>query len=229
MASIVITFSAILMLVAASAVNVSKEANTNNYTLTEVCMGCLCQAVSGCKQGETCDGHACGLFHITQPYWNSAGKVTLIGQAPDQPDAQLMTTSNVTVTKECLACLCQAISGCKQGVRCEGVVCGVYRITKGFWDDADRPTLPGQSPEEDDAYSNCAIDPYCAAQAVEGYMQRYAQDCNNDGVVNCYDYIAIHKLGPFGCSAPLQKSYLKVFNNCEAAVAAAKQGLGTIK
>ncbi|XP_026321249.1 invertebrate-type lysozyme 3-like [Hyposmocoma kahamanoa] len=160
MASAVIKFSAILMLIVACAADVSELPNANSQPVTEVCLGCLCQAVSGCKQGQGCEGDHCGLFHITWAYWADAGKPTVRGQNPDQPDA----------------------------------------------------------------YPTCANDPYCAAQTVQGYMRRYGQDCNKDGQVNCYDYIAIHKLGGYGCSGSLPQEYVNVFNQCITAVAAAQQG-----
>ncbi|KAJ2945489.1 hypothetical protein O0L34_g300 [Tuta absoluta] len=158
MASAVIKFSAILMLVGVVAADVSELANSQ--PVTEVCLGCLCQAVSGCKQGLQCEGDVCGLFHITWPYWADAGK----------------------------------------------------------------PTLPGRSPDSPDAYSSCAIDPFCAAQTVQGYMRKFSKDCNGDGRIDCYDYIRIHQKGGYGCEGPLDPKFETVFNQCIAAVAAAQQG-----
>ncbi|KOB65348.1 hypothetical protein OBRU01_20368 [Operophtera brumata] len=45
-------------------------------------------------------------------------------------------------------------------------------------------------------------------------------DCNGDGVINCYDYMAIHKKGGYGCTGELPFQYVTVFNQCVAAVAA---------
>lgn len=47
-------------------------------------------------------------------------------------------------------------------------------------------------------------------------MRRFAQDCNGDGVVNCYDYAAIHKFGGYGCSSPLPDWYRSRFDQCLA-------------
>ncbi|XP_063829397.1 lysozyme-like [Ostrinia nubilalis] len=155
MASAVIKFSAILMLIAVCAADVS-ELRGNPQPVTEVCLGCICQAVSGC-QSSGCQGDHCGLFHITWPYWADGGKPTINNLPADHPDA----------------------------------------------------------------FSSCANDPYCAARTVQNYMARFGQDCNGDGQVNCYDYMAIHKLGGYGCKgADLPFAYVNVFNQCVAAVAA---------
>ncbi|CAH0400784.1 unnamed protein product [Chilo suppressalis] len=104
------------------------------------------------------------------------------------------------VTEVCLGCICQAVSGCKQGTQCEGDHCGLFHITWPYWADAGKPTINGLSPEDPQAYPSCTNDPYCAALAVQGYMAKYGQDCNGDGQINCYDYMAIHKKGGYGCA-----------------------------
>ncbi|XP_026735904.1 invertebrate-type lysozyme 3-like [Trichoplusia ni] len=118
------------------------------------------------------------------------------------------------VTEVCLGCICQATSGCKKGLTCEGDACGLFRITWAYWADAGKPTIRGQSPDDPDAYPNCTNDPYCAALAVQGYMRKFAQDCNGDGQIDCYDYMAIHKKGGYGCVGELPFNYVNVFNQC---------------
>lgn len=44
--------------------------------MTEVCLGCLCDAMSGCNLTATCEGGACGLFRITWAYWVDGGKLS---------------------------------------------------------------------------------------------------------------------------------------------------------
>ncbi|KAH9635017.1 hypothetical protein HF086_001792 [Spodoptera exigua] len=136
----------------------------------------------------------------------------LVGSPQSQP-----------VTEVCLGCICQAVSGCKQGIQCDGDHCGLFHITWAYWADAGKPTVNGQSPDAPDAYPNCTNDPYCAALTVQGYMRKFAQDCNGDGRVDCYDYMAIHKRGGYGCVGDLPFSYVNVFNQCVAAVANAQQ------
>lgn len=58
-------------------------------------------------------------------------------------------------------------------------------------------------------------EPFCAARAVQGYMAKFPQDCNNDGIVDCRDYAAIHKLGGYGCSSDnLPAFYVNRFDQC---------------
>lgn len=40
------------------------------------------------------------------------------------------------------------------------------------------------------------------------------QDCNGDGVINCLDYAAIHRLGGYGCRGPTDQPYHDKFYNC---------------
>lgn len=64
------------------------------------------------------------------------------------------------------------------------------------------------------AYANCANEPFCAAKTIQGYMKKFGQDCNEDGVIDCYDYAAIHKHGGYGCKGPLPPAYANAFNTC---------------
>lgn len=64
------------------------------------------------------------------------------------------------------------------------------------------------------AYSNCVYDPYCAANTIQNYMTKYAQDCNGDNQVDCFDYAAIHKLGGYGCKGELGYNYQTTLSNC---------------
>ncbi|CAH2043334.1 unnamed protein product, partial [Iphiclides podalirius] len=91
MASALVKFSAICMLIGLTAADVGIATDT---PVTEVCLGCLCQAVSGCQVGQQCDGDACGLFRITWAYWADAGKPTLAGSSPEAPDAYPSCTND---------------------------------------------------------------------------------------------------------------------------------------
>nr|XP_032293333.1 lysozyme isoform X3 [Drosophila virilis] len=55
--------------------------------VNQVCLGCLCEAVSGCNQTRACGGGACGLFHITRAYWADGGKLTLNNESPQSEEA----------------------------------------------------------------------------------------------------------------------------------------------
>lgn len=55
--------------------------------VTEICLGCICEAISGCNQTLTCGGDVCGLFRITWAYWADAGKPTVGGESSDAQTA----------------------------------------------------------------------------------------------------------------------------------------------
>ncbi|XP_031622100.1 lysozyme-like [Contarinia nasturtii] len=130
-------------------------------------------------------------------------------QQPQQPQS-----GESPVTQTCLGCICEAISGCNRTAICTGEVCGLFRLTWGYWADSGKPTIAGESPTSETAYANCANDAYCAASAVQGYMTRFGQDCNGDGKINCYDHAAIHYKGGYGCKGDLPEKYGNVFNSC---------------
>lgn len=123
------------------------------------------------------------------------------------------------VSEICLGCICEAVSNCNQSLGCVGDVCGVFKITWPYWADAGRPTLAQDKSEDDSAYGRCANEPYCAARAVQGYMAKYGQDCTGDGVIDCYDYAALHRLGGYGCRGNLDQAYRDKFNKCMVQVA----------
>lgn len=85
------------------------------------------------------------------------------------------------------------------------------------------------------AYANCANDVLCAASSVQGYMRKFGQDCNDDGIVswwffkileifqiylsfffqiNCFDYSKIHKFGGYNCKTQLPFEYASKFDTC---------------
>ena len=49
----------------------------------------------------------------------------------------------------CLGCICEATSYCNQTLRCEGDVCGLFKITKGYWIDAGKPVLANDDPSRE--------------------------------------------------------------------------------
>ncbi|RXG70821.1 hypothetical protein Avbf_02617, partial [Armadillidium vulgare] len=67
------------------------------------------------------------------------------------------------------------------------------------------------------AFEACTLDLQCAAGVVKAYMQKFAQDCNGDGIIDCEDYVRIHGLGGYGCRDPsfvntdFYKRYAKCF------------------
>ncbi|BES87788.1 Destabilase [Nesidiocoris tenuis] len=124
----------------------------------------------------------------------------------------------------CLGCICEAISDCNITTACNGDVCGLFRITWPYWSDAGKPVLKFDNPQDPGAYQRCVTDPSCGAQAVNGYMAKFGQDCNNDGNIDCWDFAAIHKLGGYNCRQNIDPVYWAKFSNCQQQVA--QLGLG---
>ncbi|KAM8712275.1 hypothetical protein ACLKA7_012747 [Drosophila subpalustris] len=118
------------------------------------------------------------------------------------------------ITESCLGCMCEALSGCNATAICVNGACGIFRLTWDQWVDSGRLTLPGDSPLSENSFTNCANDPYCAADTLQSYMVKYGQDCNNDQKENCFDYNAIHYMGPFNCQADMPYTYESIFNKC---------------
>ncbi|OWR49284.1 i-type lysozyme [Danaus plexippus plexippus] len=100
--------------------------------------------------------------------------------------------SNLNET--CLRCLCH-VAGCDLGHSCTDGYCGPFYISRVYWVDAGKPTLPEDSPE-----------------------RKEGKDCNEDGVTDCFDYMMINHHGST-CSEPLHltplgRRRLRLFQQC---------------
>lgn len=62
------------------------SSNSTDLPVTDICLGCICEAASGCDRSIKCTGDVCGLFRITWAYWSDSGKPTLQGQTIDSQD-----------------------------------------------------------------------------------------------------------------------------------------------
>lgn len=71
-----------------------------------------------------------------------------------------------------------------------GAYCGPFLLSWGYWADG------GKSGNGLD-YVSCANNKTCAGLSVQGYMNKWNKDCNNDGVIDCTDFALIHKLGNY--------------------------------
>ncbi|XP_055905911.1 lysozyme-like [Eupeodes corollae] len=118
------------------------------------------------------------------------------------------------VSDICLRCICESLTGCNLAKVCDHVACGLFHITRGYWAHAGKPTIEGESSESSTAYSNCANDPYCAAETIQNYMKAFGRDCNGDNQINCHDYAAIHQLGPYGCQDGIYGPFAFKLNQC---------------
>ncbi|XP_034650408.1 lysozyme [Drosophila subobscura] len=74
------------LLLAVSPLWVQSEDDVLDKPVTELCLTCICEAISGCNATRICtnpEKGACGIFRITWGYWVDAGKLTLDGEHPD--------------------------------------------------------------------------------------------------------------------------------------------------
>lgn len=60
--------------------------------VTDVCLGCICEAISGCNQTRFCGSGVCGLFRITWAYWADGGKLTLGNDSPQSEEGKCNQT-----------------------------------------------------------------------------------------------------------------------------------------
>ncbi|XP_060654701.1 lysozyme [Drosophila nasuta] len=50
--------------------------------ITESCLTCMCEALSGCNDTAICVNGACGIFRLTWDQWVDCGRLTLAGESP---------------------------------------------------------------------------------------------------------------------------------------------------
>ncbi|XP_018332491.1 invertebrate-type lysozyme 3 [Agrilus planipennis] len=63
------------------------KAQRGDLPVNQACLGCLCEAISGCDLNKKCSGDVCGPFQMTWPYWADGGKPTINKESPDSPTA----------------------------------------------------------------------------------------------------------------------------------------------
>ncbi|XP_065367465.1 lysozyme-like [Calliphora vicina] len=77
-----ILYTCLLASVFAVAMITLTQADISEKPVTDVCLGCICEAISGCNQTAYCGGGVCGLFRITWAYWADGGKLTINNEDP---------------------------------------------------------------------------------------------------------------------------------------------------
>ncbi|KAH8255214.1 hypothetical protein KR038_006044 [Drosophila bunnanda] len=136
----------------------------------------------------------------------AAQTITTFHPATDPPPSPAPQTPPPSpppwlVSDECLTCIAIAATNNVPGVcRSKGGgerPCGIYRISPGYWQDAQRLIDPMDALARD--YEGCVVDDGCAARIVRSYVERYAFDCNQDGRIECQDHAILHMRGPGGC------------------------------
>jgi hypothetical protein len=97
---------------------------------------------------------------------------------------------------------------------------GPFYISRIYWADAGKVTFPDDNPNRENAFSDCASDYPCASKIITNYMIKYAKDCNDDNVIDCTDYAAIHLNGFANCDVKLDtlshgRDFLSRYNQCK--------------
>ncbi|CAG5033420.1 unnamed protein product [Parnassius apollo] len=78
----------------------------------------------------------------------------------------------------CIRCLCY-VAGCDLSHGCSQGYCGPFYISRVYWVDAGKPTLPEDNPERKEAFEDCARDYHCSVKIVENYMARFGKFAND--------------------------------------------------
>ncbi|KAH8290637.1 hypothetical protein KR054_004648 [Drosophila jambulina] len=69
---------------------VRSQGHVLDKPVTEKCLTCICEAISGCNATAICtspEKGTCGIFRITWAYWVDAGKLTVNGEDPESEKA----------------------------------------------------------------------------------------------------------------------------------------------
>lgn len=56
--------------------------------ITETCLVCMCEALSGCNATAVCVNGACGIFRLTWDQWVDSGRLTVDGEAPQSENCK---------------------------------------------------------------------------------------------------------------------------------------------
>lgn len=94
-------------------------------------------------------------------------------------------------------------------------VCGPYQINWEYWAEAGKPGNRGDLSGLEN-FQMCANNRECADQTVRDYITRWRKDCNEDGVIDCNDFAALHVAGPNQCDASwyAESKYYSDFREC---------------
>ena len=126
---------------------------------------------------------------------------------PDKPPV-------IEMSSECMECICEAASGCNLEAKCTGLpldetgrTCGPFQLSSNYW------RLGGRIGGD---FETCVTEKECAEKTVTRFIQRMAFDCNEDGVVDCLDYAAIHRAGPKSCNTQWlsESTFWNSFEQC---------------
>ncbi|XP_067011443.1 lysozyme [Anabrus simplex] len=89
------TRTIVVLAVFCAAAVVFVAAQQGGGPVTDICLGCICEAISGCNRTMGCSGDVCGLFRITWAYWSDAGKPVIAQDDPANEGAYVRCVTDV--------------------------------------------------------------------------------------------------------------------------------------
>lgn len=94
-------------------------------------------------------------------------------------------------------------------------ICGPFQVDWEYWTEAGKPGNRADLSNLEN-FQMCLTNRQCADDAVRGYMAKWRKDCNEDGIVDCNDFAALHIAGPNSCNAQwfLDSQYYSDFRSC---------------
>ncbi|KAJ3646608.1 hypothetical protein Zmor_024189 [Zophobas morio] len=122
------------------------------------------------------------------------------------------------VNEKCLRCLCSTTCSDINNNNCAEADC--LKISRDYWIESGSPEVRWGAPQNDDPYLDCASDFDCSVRSVQGFMHRFQEDCNGDGIIDCDDFVNLHwfgfGLGPGECkNSELPEVYLQHYQWCK--------------
>uniref|UniRef100_T1JAY4 lysozyme n=1 Tax=Strigamia maritima TaxID=126957 RepID=T1JAY4_STRMM len=169
-------------------------------------------------ENERIKGAASDRLEVVLPEFPSEDDSLFV---PTQNPSQIQEVDvNKVLDRKCYNCICQASSrNCSSDITScittgpNQYFCGPYHISWAYWADSGKP---GDVIGDPTAFEECLLDKDCAERSVLGYMTKFQRDCNNDGVIDCTDFLLIHKMGHLGCTEDwvYTSAFWKTFTQC---------------
>ncbi|CAH2043221.1 unnamed protein product, partial [Iphiclides podalirius] len=80
------------------------------------------------------------------------------------------------LSEGCYRCLCHVSTKCDTSHGCTAGYCGPFNISRVYWIDAGKITLPDDDPDRNHAWEDCARNYHCSKRIIEGYLQKFGKD-----------------------------------------------------
>ncbi|KAL3272420.1 hypothetical protein HHI36_013902 [Cryptolaemus montrouzieri] len=131
-----------------------------------------------------------------------------------------------TLDFQCYRCICELVTNCKEKpcthVRCNEIksnnfdcACGPFMITPPYWMEAMKPSLDGNNGTDEMKFKKCVESIPCSRLAVQYYLEKKAEDCDGNNIIDCNDYVLIHNFGAQAClSKRLDEQKQMKFDKC---------------